>query len=84
MAKKQFLEAGRIINTHGVRGEIKAETWTDEPSVLTGLDTVYLEGQPRRVEIGRIHKGFALMKLEGIDSVESAMALKVCCGTKGT
>ena len=71
MEKKQYLEAGRIINTHGVRGEIKVETWTDEPAVLTGLDTVFLEGQPRRVESARVHKGFALLKLEGIDSVEA-------------
>lgn len=76
MEKKQYLEAGRIINTHGVRGEMKVETWTDEPAVLTGLDTVFLEGQPRRVESARVHKGFALLKLEGIDSVEAAMALK--------
>ena len=76
MEKKQFLEAGRIINTHGVRGELKAEAWTDEPGILAGLKTLYLEGQPRRVEGGRVHKGFVLLKLEGIDTVEDAMALK--------
>ena len=76
MEKKQYLEAGRIINTHGVRGECKAEAWTDTPAVLAGLKTLYLEGRPLRVESARVHKGFVLLKLEGIDSVEDAMALK--------
>ena len=76
MAKKQFLEAGRIVNTHGVRGEVKAEAWTDEPAVLAGLKTLYLEGRPLRTESARVHKGFVLLKLEGVDTVEAAMALK--------
>ncbi len=76
MEKRQYLDAGRILNTHGVRGELKTEAWTDEPAILAGLKTVYLEGQPRRVESGRVHKGFVLLKLEGIDTVEQAMALK--------
>ena len=76
MEKKQYLEAGRIINTHGVRGEVKAEAWTDEPAVLAGLKTLYLEGRLLRVEGARVHKGFVLLKLEGVDTVEAAMALK--------
>lgn len=76
MEKKQFLEAGRIINTHGIRGEMKVEAWTDEPAILAGLGTLYLEEKPRRVESARVHKGFVLLKLEGIDTVEAAMALK--------
>ncbi len=76
MAKKQFLEAGRIINTHGVRGEVKVEAWTDEPDVLAALNTLYLESRPLQVENARVHKGFVLLKLEGIDTVEAAMALK--------
>ena len=77
MEKKQYLEAGRIINTHGVRGEVKAEAWTDEPVVLAGLKTLYLEGRPLRVEGARVHKGFVLLKLEGVDTVEAAMTPSV-------
>ena len=76
MEKKQYLEAGKIINTHGVRGELKVEAWTDEPSVLAGIGTLYLDGEPRRAESARVHKGFVLLKLEGVDTVEDAMALK--------
>ena len=76
MEKKRYLEAGRVVNTHGVRGELKVEAWTDEPAVLAGLKTLYLDGQPRRAESARVHKGFVLLKLEGTDTVEDAMALK--------
>ncbi len=38
---KQYLECGRIINTHGVRGDVKIDPWTDEPEVFEELDSVY-------------------------------------------
>ena len=41
---KQFLECGRIVSTHGVRGEVKAEVWMDSPQEMTALKTLYLEG----------------------------------------
>jgi 16S rRNA processing protein RimM len=76
MAKKEFLEAGRILNTHGVRGEVKIEAWTDEPQILADLDALYLDGRPLTVESARVHKGFVLAKLRGVDTVEAAMVLK--------
>ena len=41
--KKQFLEIGKIINTHGVRGEVKIDPWCDSPEVFCALSRVYLE-----------------------------------------
>ena len=38
-----YLEAGKIINTHGVRGEVKIEHWCDSPDVLAELSTVYFK-----------------------------------------
>ena len=40
--QKQFLEAGKIVNTHGVTGDIKVQSWCDSPEVLTDFDTLYL------------------------------------------
>ena len=40
--KKQFLEAGKIVNTHGVMGDIKVQSWCDSPDVLLDFDTLYL------------------------------------------
>ena len=47
--QNQFLEAGKIVNTHGVHGEVKIEPWTDTPDFLCGIKTLYIDGSPRRV-----------------------------------
>ena len=41
---KEFLECGKIVSTHGVRGEVKAEVWMDSPEEMTALKTLYLDG----------------------------------------
>ncbi len=76
MPQKEFLETGKIINTHGVRGEIKLEVWADSPASLTRLKTLWLGDRPMTVEQARVHKSFVIAKLQGIDTVEAAMALK--------
>ena len=42
--KNQFLEAGQVVNTHGVRGEVKIVPWCDSPEFLCGFDTLYIDG----------------------------------------
>lgn len=74
--KQRFLEAGKIVNTHGIRGEIKVQPWCDEPELLTQLETLYLDQRPVRVQRARVHKGCVLMQLEGIGDIDSAAALK--------
>lgn len=74
--KQQFLEAGQIVNTHGVQGEVKIVPWCDSPEFFCQFDTLYLEGRPVRVLSARVHKGNVLAFLEGVDGVEAAMRLK--------
>ena len=47
--KKQFLEAGKIVRTHGVRGELVLECWADSPEFLAGLKHLYFDGGGRAV-----------------------------------
>ena len=72
----QFLEAGVIIGTHGVRGEVKITPWGDSPEFLCGFDTFYIDGKPMKVRSARPNKALALASLEGYDTVEQAMRLK--------
>ena len=74
--KKQYLEAGRIVNTHGVRGEVKIEPWADDADFLTRFKTFYLDGQPVKVRSCRVHKTMCIAALAGIDDVNAAMSLK--------
>ena len=42
MDKKQYIEAGRIVNTHGVRGELKIEVWLDSAEFLRSFKRVFI------------------------------------------
>ena len=74
--KQRFLEAGQIVNTHGIRGEVKIVPWCDSPEFLCGFDTLYIDEAPIRLRAARPHKGNVLAALEGVDTVEGAMTLK--------
>jgi 16S rRNA processing protein RimM len=72
-----FLEAGRVVNTHGVHGDIRLEPWCDAPEFLLGVPALYLGAdRPLAVERARVHKSFVLLKLKGVDDVPAAQALK--------
>ena len=74
--KNQFLEAGQIVNTHGIQGEVKIVPWCDTPEFLCQFDTLYIDGKPVKVRATRVHKGNVLATLEGVSDVNAAMALK--------
>ena len=74
--KQQYLQTGKIVSTHGVRGELKIMPWADDPEFLLDFDTIYLGGKPCRVVSSRVQKTCVLVKLAGIDTVEAASALR--------
>ena len=71
----QYLEAGQIVTTHGVRGEMKVLPWADGPDFLMEFDRVRIDGKEYNVESCRIQKSCNLLKLEGIDTMEAAQAM---------
>ena len=74
--KLQFLEAGEIVTTHGVRGELKVLPWADGPDFLLNFKQVRIENTEYNVEKCRIQKSCNLMKLQCIDTMEAAQALR--------
>ena len=74
MPKKPFLEAGKVVGTHGVHGEMRMECWCDGPETLSKIHTLYLdEGGSQSVKIqARPHKSMVLLKVEGVDTVDRA------------
>ena len=74
---KKFLEAGKIVGTHGIRGDLKVQSWCDTPEVLCDFDTLYLdEKTPVEVKSAQVHKNVVLMHLKGVDTVEAAEKLR--------
>ena len=76
--KNPFLEAGRVVGTHGVRGELRVEPWCDSAVFLKGIRTFYWENgrEAVRAVSARPHKNLLLLKLEGIDTVDQGDALR--------
>ena len=78
MPQKPYLEAGQIVGTHGVRGEVRVHPWCDSPQQFATFKKLYWdkEGkQPVKLK-ARPHKNIALALLEGIDTVEAAQVLR--------
>ena len=73
--KLQYLEAGQIVTTHGVHGEMKVLPWADGPDFLLEFDRVRIEGKDYQVESCRVQKSCNLLKLAGIDTMEAAQAM---------
>jgi 16S rRNA processing protein RimM len=76
MNEEKYLEAGKIINTHGIRGEVKIQPWCDGPEFLLDFDELYVDGKPMKVQSARIHKGNVLVLFAGITSIDQGEALK--------
>ena len=74
--KLQYLEAGEIVSTHGVRGEMKVLPWSDGPDFLTEFDRVRIDGKDYAVIQCRIQKTCNLLKVEGIDTMEQAQQMR--------
>ena len=72
----QLLECGKIVNTHGIRGEVKIQPWADSPEVLCALPALYIDGVPVALRSARVHKGNVIALLEGVSDVDQAMLLK--------
>lgn len=75
---ERFLETGKIVSVQGLKGEVRVQPWCDGAEFLCGFDTLYLDKGRKtvRVEDARVLKSLAVLKLEGIDTVEQAESLR--------
>lgn len=76
--KKEYLEIGKIVNVHGLRGDVKVMPWCDEPEFLCDFETLYLGKNHKAVTIedARIFKNTVILHLAGCDTVEDAEKLR--------
>ncbi len=74
--KLTYIEVGQIVNTHGVRGELKVQPWCDSPEQFLDFHTLYLDGAPVTPVSVRLHKGNVLLTLPGVEDMDAALHLK--------
>ena len=72
----EFITVGPVVNTHGIRGEVKVLPQGIEVELLRGCKTLYINSTPCAVEFSRVHKGCLLVKLVGVDDMDTALTYK--------
>ncbi|OOB78252.1 MAG: 16S rRNA processing protein RimM [Epulopiscium sp. Nuni2H_MBin003] len=75
----EMFTIGKIINTHGIKGELRVLPTTEDNNRFKKLDEIYIqtkELQKYTIESVRLHKNFVLLKLEGVDDINDAEQLK--------
>ena len=77
---QKYLQIGEIVNTHGIRGELKVIPLTDDPQRFEKLKWVFVDKiismEKMQVDGVKYFKGFVFLKLKGINDMTSAEALK--------
>ena len=74
--KLPYIEAGEIVTTHGVRGEVKVLSWLDSPEMLCEFDRCRIDGREYAMDAVRVQKTCNLVKLRGVDTMEDAQKLR--------
>ncbi|HHV28686.1 ribosome maturation factor RimM [Acetivibrio mesophilus] len=78
----QYLQIGKIVNTHGVKGEVRVIPLTDDPLRFNKLKCVYIskemsdEMQKFDIVSVKHQKNFVIIKFNGIDDMNAAERLK--------
>lgn len=73
---EEYFEIGQIVNTSGLKGEIKVKPFTDNITEFESLKTIYVSIADNLkkfvVQKVRYSKNMVFIKLEGIDTLEEA------------
>ena len=71
-----YIDAGEIVTTHGLRGDVKVLPWLDSPEDLCDFERVRIDGKEYEMENCRVQKSCNLVKLAGVDTVEAAQLFR--------
>ena len=76
--KKEFLEIGKFVGTHGVRGMVRIQPWSDNGEFLTQFKKFYLDGGKTKIEMSKIapHGNVVIAQVKGVDTIEDAEKLR--------
>ena len=79
---EEYLEIGQIVNTFGIKGQVKVVPFTDDITQFDTLKQIYIEKRKNlelfKIEKSNYHKNMIILKLKGIDTPEQAESLRNC------
>lgn len=71
-----MLAVGKALKAHGIRGDVKAESYMDAPDLFSKIKTLYVGGKPYTVEKARAMGNFVLIKFKDVDTMNAAEAFR--------
>lgn len=77
---EKYLEIGQIVNTFGIKGQVKIVPFTDDITRFDELKEIYVEKKNElklfQIEQVNYKKNMVILKLKGIETVEEAEKLR--------
>lgn len=75
--KQEIITVGTVVNTHGIRGELKINPAGGiEPELIARMKALFIGGTHYEVRAARVHKNTVLLSIPGVEDMDSALALK--------
>lgn len=75
----KFLEVGKVVSVHALKGEVKIAPWCDSPDFICEFDYLYMDSKGQKIiniESSRVFKNMVIAKFEGYNTVEDAQRLR--------
>lgn len=78
----EYFEVGQIVNTFGIKGQVKVVPFTDDVERFEELNEVYIEKKNElqlfQIEQINYHKNMVIIKFKGINTIEEAEKYRNC------
>lgn len=74
--EQDFLEIGKIVNTHGLKGDVKVVPWSDYPEIFEKIKYVFSDGEKLKITHVKYQKSNVILKLDKINSIDEAEKIK--------
>lgn len=74
----EYIRVGKIVNTHGIKGDVKVLPLTDDIKRFEKLKSVYIEDDKSCIQIERVwySKGFVMLKFRGYNNINDVLKYK--------
>ena len=68
----KYIEIGKIVNTYGIKGQLKIVLYTDNIKRFEKLKKIYINEKEYLIENVKYIKNIVILKLQGINTIEQA------------
>lgn len=72
----KFFKIGQIVNTHGIKGEVKVYPLTEDVTKYNKYKKLYIGGIERNILGVKFQKDRVILKIEGVDTMNDAETYK--------